>query len=602
MLSLIYVHEYAHEFNVRPDPLGRALDAARRAAELAPSSAVAYDTLARALFFRKEYPAFRAAAERALAFNPLSSPTLAGLGTLTAYSGDWEKGCALVERAVQLNPRHPGWYRFALFANAYRQRDYRGAVDIALKLNLPDFFVTHEVLAAAYGQLGEREAAAKALKELLRLRPDYAETGREKLEKWLEPELVEHWMDGLRKAGLEIPPRGRADPAAPTDAGVAIAVLPFSDMSAAKDQEYLCEGMAEEIMNALVRIEGIRVASRTSAFRARKDGGDLPAIARALSVSHVLEGSVRAAGDRLRVTAQLTDADSGFQLWSERYDREAHDVFAVQDEIAAGVVDAVRARLAPGTRAIAARPRSTNLEAYRSYLKGRHLRGKEDLGGALRAFEESIRLDPSHAPSWTGLAEATVLASVFGVIPARQACATAREALTRARQLEGESADGLHVEAFVAWIERRWADMENAWRRAIELAPTHVQALASFGIVLCSRQRLDEALPFFERARQSDPLASFPYSLTGNGLLGCGRPQEALRYLEDALSFEKEDANALDNAGMAKVVLGRLDEGIAALSLLSAKELFYDWTRTLDAVYQFADNHPDLTHPPGFSL
>ena len=107
--------------------------------------------------------------------------------------------------------------------------------------------------------------------------------------------------------------------------------------------------------------------------------------------------------------------------------------------------------------------------------------------------------------------------------------------------------------------------MDVAWRRAIELQPTHVLALASFGIVLCSRQRLDEALPFLERARQADPLASFPYSLTGGGLLNCGRPEEALRYLEDALSFEKDDATALDNAGMARVALGRLEEGIAML-------------------------------------
>ena len=107
-------------------------------------------------------------------------------------------------------------------------------------------------------------------------------------------------------------------------------------MSAAKDQEYLCEGMAEEIMNALVRVEGIRVASRTSAFQARRQGADLPAIGKLLSVGHVLEGSVRTAGDRLRVTAQLTDVASGFQLWSERFDRKAEDVFAVQDEIADG--------------------------------------------------------------------------------------------------------------------------------------------------------------------------------------------------------------------------------------------------------------------------
>ena len=149
-------------------------------------------------------------------------------------------------------------------------------------------------------------------------------------------------------------------------------------------------------MNALVRVDGIRVASRTSAFRAQKDGGDLAAVARALSVGHILEGSVRTSGDRLRVTAQLTDVASGYQLWSERFDREAADIFAVQDEIARGVVEAVRAHLSPGDHAVPARPQSANLEAYRSYLKGRHLRGIEDLGGALQAFQEAVRLDPSH--------------------------------------------------------------------------------------------------------------------------------------------------------------------------------------------------------------
>ncbi len=112
--------------------------------------------------------------------------------------------------------------------------------------------------------------------------------------------------------------------------------------------------------------------------------------------------------------------------------------------------------------------------------------------------------------------------------------------------------------------------METAWRRAIELQPNHVLALASFGIVLCTRQRLDEALPFLERARQADPLASFPYALTGGGLLNCGRPEEAMRYLDDALSFEKEDATALDNSGIALVALGRFEEGIARLERVVA--------------------------------
>ena len=388
---------------------------------------------------------------------------------------------------------------------------------------------------------------------------------RDEFGRWYQPELVEHLMDGLRKAGLVIPGEGT------TTAPVAIAVLPFSDMSSAKDQEYLCEGMAEEIMNALVRIEGIRVASRNSAFRAGHHGGGLKAIANALSVGHVLEGSVRTSGTRLRVTAQLTEVASGYHLWSERFDREAVDVFAVQDEIAAGVVEAVKARLGPGARAGPARQQPPNLEAYRWYLKGRHLRhAKEDHAGAMRAFEEAIRLDPGHAPSWTGLAESTLLAAYTSLIPARDACASARKALATAVELQGESADTLHVEAFLALVERRWPTMETAWRKAIDLQPTHVQALGSFGISLCIVRKREEGLQLLARARAVDPLASFPYMLTGLAMLDARRPEDALPFLDDALSFEKEDVSALYTTAAANVALGRFDAGIATLEHLVA--------------------------------
>jgi TolB-like protein/Tfp pilus assembly protein PilF len=561
MLALLCVQDYAQGFNLRADSLATGLTAAQRAVEAEPSNHLAHFSLAQAFFFQRELQSFRNAAERAVALNPMDGNSIAFMGELLIYAGDWERGMVLADRAKQLNPNHPGWYWYADFNNAYRLGDDRRALSFALKVNLPGHWGTHAALAAAYGQLGDRDRAGKALRDLLKLRPALGATASKDFAKWWNPEYVERFIDGLRKAGLEI----AGESAGAAREGVAIAVLPFADMSSTKDQEYLCEGMAEEIMNALVRVGGIRVASRTSAFRASLNEKDVAAIGRALSVGQVLEGSVRTAGDRLRVTAQLTDVASGFQLWSERFDRKAEDVFAVQDEIAAGVVDAVKARLSPGDHAVPARPQPTNLEAYRRYLKGRHLRGKEDHAGALRAFEEAVRLDPSYAPSWTGLAEITVLASVFGMIPARHACAAARKALATAARLQGESAEGLHVEAFAAWIERRWSAMEAAWRRAIELQPDNVLALASFGIVLCTLQRLDEALPLLERARQADPLASFPYALTGAGLLNCGRPQEALRYLEDALSFEKEDATALDSAGMAQVALGRVEEGIGTL-------------------------------------
>src|SRR4029077_5201404 len=130
--------------------------------------------------------------------------TTAYLGFQIAYAGDWERGHALAERAIRLNPHHPGWYMFAFFFDAYRKGDYRGALDIALKVNMPGFWRTHLALAAAYGQLGEREAARNSVRELLEVRPDFAVAAREELRKWWDPELVEHLIEGLRKAGLEI--------------------------------------------------------------------------------------------------------------------------------------------------------------------------------------------------------------------------------------------------------------------------------------------------------------------------------------------------------------------------------------------------------------
>ena len=220
MLSLLYKEEYTHGFNARPDPLGRAFAAARRAVEGAPSNHLAHHALAATLFFRRELKAFRGAAERAIALNPMDGFTIAYLGFLTAYAGDWERGCALAEQARSLNPHHPGWYWFPSFFDAYRKSDYPGALEVALKLNMPGFWRTNVAFAAVYGQLGEVEAAHKAARKLLALKPDFAAIAREEFEKWWRPELVEQLIDGLRKAGLEIAGgRGTvpAKPAANTD-------------------------------------------------------------------------------------------------------------------------------------------------------------------------------------------------------------------------------------------------------------------------------------------------------------------------------------------------------------------------------------------------
>ena len=210
MLALLCVQDYAQGFNLQADTLEKGLAAARRAVEVAPSNHLSHYALAQALFFLKELQRFRNAAERAVALNPMDGNSIAFLGELLSYSGDGERGAALAARAKQLNPNHPGFYWFADFYNAYRQEDYRGALSAALNLNLPGHLGMHMVLAAAYGQLGEREAAGRALRNLLAVRPDFASIARGLMSQWWTPEYSEQLIDGLRKAGLEIAPANAA--------------------------------------------------------------------------------------------------------------------------------------------------------------------------------------------------------------------------------------------------------------------------------------------------------------------------------------------------------------------------------------------------------
>jgi TolB-like protein len=202
-LSLLYFAEYSEGFNPLPDPLARAAVAAQRAATACPTSSFAHYTLARSLFTKGEFGAFRTAADRAIALNPFDSVTMALLSILFSYAGDWDRAGALVKRAQDLNPHHPGWYWFPESCDAYRRGDYRAALDVALKINLPGYYWTHVLLAACYAQLGQTEAATKALHDLLQVRPGFAAIARVELSKNHRPEFVEHLLAGLRKAGLE---------------------------------------------------------------------------------------------------------------------------------------------------------------------------------------------------------------------------------------------------------------------------------------------------------------------------------------------------------------------------------------------------------------
>jgi TolB-like protein len=524
MLSMMYGEEHRFGFNAQPDPLGRSLQAARRAVDAAHANHFAWLAVAQALFFRKEFDAFRDAAERAIALNPIDGSTIEYLGHLIAFSGDWEHGCELAERARQLNPNHPGWYWAVPFLDAYRKGDYRSARSFLLKGNQPRHFFTLALLAAVHGQLGERDAGDKVLREVLTLKPDFPWTGRDEFRKWYLPELVEPLMDGLRKAGLKIADeRDVSAPLAMTDVtdGLtipgsgdrpAIAVLPFADMSADGDQEYFSDGLAEEIINLLAQLPGLKVIARTSAFAFRGKEQDIREIASALGVTTVLQGSVRRAGSRLRVTAQLIDAADGDHLWAERFDREMTEVFAVQDEISEAIASALKITLTG--QPSSARPYEPNLAAYEAFLKGRHHYYKfspEAFTRAEHEFTHAIALDPQWAEPHAALGDVYFALGFYGWRPLDDMVQMARAEAGKAVDILPSHPMAHAVLAAIAALrEYDWREAEAQFSAATasgSLDPNGRMLCAMF--YLLAAGRFDEAAREMSVAITHDPLNAF---------------------------------------------------------------------------------------------
>jgi len=244
-----------------------------------------------------------------------------------------------------------------------------------------------------------------------------------------------------------------------------IAVLPFYNLSADKEQEYFCEGMTEEIINALTHVEGLRVVARTSAFSFRGKEIDVGEIGRKLSVETLLEGSVRKAANRLRIWVQLVNVVDGYHLWSERYDREMEDVFAVQDEISLAIADKLKVKLLRGEKTKLITHHTDDLEAYNLYLRGRYLWNKRTEGGikkAIEHFKQAIKKDPSYALAYTGLADSySTLTSYISILP-KEVFPKGRDAALKALEIDDTLAE---AHASLALIRR---DYEWDWAGARE--------------------------------------------------------------------------------------------------------------------------------------
>ena len=302
-----------------------------------------------------------------------------------------------------------------------------------------------------------------------------------------------------------------------------IAVLPFVNMSRDEENEYFADGLSEELLNVLAKIKGLRVASRTSAFHFKGKDVDIPTIARKLNVATVLEGSVRKSGQRVRITAQLIEAASDSHLWTETYDRNLDDIFAVQDDIAQSVVKELRAALlgeaidakanvaAKAAVATAAAGRTEDLEAYRLYLQGRHLverTTKDSIALGVAMLEQAVARDPSFAMGWAGLAAGYSRQAGYGYAPVDEGYAKARQAAQRALELEPDLPEA-HVElgAVMRLHDFDWPGADAQLERALKLAPNSAQVLRQAAYHMVGRGRRDEACELSQRVTDLDPLS-----------------------------------------------------------------------------------------------
>jgi serine/threonine protein kinase/tetratricopeptide (TPR) repeat protein len=341
-----------------------------------------------------------------------------------------------------------------------------------------------------------------------------------------------------------------------------IAVLPFTNMSADPENQYFGDGLAEELINALTRLPGLLVASRTS-FRFGGRHGDIRAIGQALRVTTVLQGSVRRAGKRLRVTVQLINVADGYHLWSERYDREMADVFDIQDDIVDSITKSLAPALASGWRSLVKRP-TNNLEAYQLYLKGRHYwhqRMPSTVQKAIRCFEQAIELDANYALAYTGLADCFAACRGFGWLSAEQAQPKALQAVTRAMSLDPSLAEVSFSRALYAlWLDRNWRDAHAYLHQVLDINPQLAAAHSYIGILHALSRRGNEAMPEIDIACNLEPLSAFIHFLAAVAFNVLGWFSEAEFEARQTLELQPDALMGLWPLVIALCGLGRVSE------------------------------------------
>ena len=367
----------------------------------------------------------------------------------------------------------------------------------------------------------------------------------------------------------------RAEAAPPDRDTPSIAVLPFVNMSGDEENEYFADGLSEELLNVLAKIRGLRVASRTSAFSFKGKDVDIPTVARKLNVATVLEGSVRKSGNRVRITAQLIEVASDSHLWSETYDRQLDDIFAVQDDIAQSVVKELQVTLmgarvssavavAEVRRAVAGR--ADNPQAFQLYLQGKFYADRAtqaDTDKAVALFREALAIEPDFPLAWAGMSLVQQAQAGYGFAPIDQGYEEAREAAKRAVAMAPELAEGHVALGHIAQsYDRDWSVADASFRRALELAPGDVHALQAAAGLARILGRQEEAVALVRQTVARDPLSARTHRMAGNVYLIGGDWEAAAASFAMAIDINPTGTLAFAFLAITRVLQRRFDEAL----------------------------------------
>jgi adenylate cyclase len=521
------------------DSLVQAIKMAKKAVALDDSDASVHAWLGYCLTMARRYDEGIAEGEKAVSLAPNAAAVLQLYATILTYAGRREEAIPLFREALRLNPKPPNVY-YRHFGMALRDSGrYEEAIALQKKAieQDPNDFFAYVVLTSSYSLAGRDTEARAAAEEVIRINPRVSVAHIQKVSPHKDRAVAKRLGDALRRAGLpETPPLPLPDKPS-------IAVLPFVNMSGDPEQEYFSDGIAEEIITALSKTPMLFVIARTSSFKYKGKKVDVRTVGRELGVRNVLEGSVRRAGDKVRITAQLIDAKTGNHLWAQRYDRDLKDIFALQDEITMKILTALQVKLTEGEQARAAAKGTNNLEAYLKCLQANEYVLRLNIESntlGKRLAKEAIALDPEYASAYFVLGRAHTLdVWLKSSKSPKDSMAKAMELVQKAIALDDTLAEAHSLLGFLYSMTRQHDKAVAQGEKAIALNPNSAESHYGLAKILTFAGRWAESIPEYKKAIRLNPIPPNMYLWSLGLAYGwIGQYDDAIIWFEKAIRQE----------------------------------------------------------------